>query len=511
MNSSTIQAILLFIVAGIVALWLGVSVATDQLDTVLKFGGSVLFVICVFLGRRIWLLMLFFAALNVPLIRGFGTVELGQALFIGFCAVIFLLRRLPLKLKFGELELWMLLIALCVVQVYIRNPVGLNMLGAGAVGARPYFMIGLSWLAGIILAAFVVTPAELRWSLKLAIVGSFAGILLTGVRVRLFGGGEVAASGIASSSEAGDSSRIASLGYLGLHVSRLVVSYISPLRACFHPLWAPLVLFSLAAAAGSGYRNLVASVGLTYILGIAYRGGFVSVLVASVSGVLGLIALALLNLAIPLPGNIQRALSPLPGTWEERHVQAAEESTEWRVEMWKEALFTPNWINNKILGDGLGFSRREYEMMLSLEEGTGGFASLNSGLSAQQETMMITGGYHSGPVQTVRTVGYVGLLIFLMAMIRLAVHAHRQIVRCRGTEWYPLALFFCLPAIASPIFFVFVFGEFGPAAASLFGSYGLVRLMEGNLPLPAYVKLRRGQYLLRPRHLAPIETQRQPG
>jgi hypothetical protein len=283
------------------------------------------------------------------------------------------------------------------------------------------------------------------------------------------------------------------------------------LRACFHPLWAPLVLFSLAAAAGSGFRNIVASVGLTYIVGIAYRGGFVSVLVASVSGVLGLIALALLNLAIPLPGNIQRALSPLPGTWEERHVQAAEESTEWRVEMWKEALFTPNWINNKILGDGLGFSRREYEMMLSLEEGTGGFASLNSGLSVQQETMMITGGYHSGPVQTVRTVGYVGLLIFLMAMIRLAVHAHRQIVRCRGTEWYPLALFFCLPAIASPIFFVFVFGEFGPAAASLFGSYGLVRLMEGNLPLPAYVKLRRGQYLLRPRHLAPIETQRQPG
>jgi hypothetical protein len=511
MNSSTIQAILLFIVAGILALWLGVSVATNQVDTVMKFSAGLLFVVCVFLGRKIWLLMLFFAALNVPLIRGFATVELGQVLFIGFSTVIFMLRRLPLKLKFGELELWMVLIALCVVQVYLRHPVGLNMFGAGAVGARPYFMITLSWSAGLLLAAFVVTPSELRWALKLSIVGSFVGIFLTGVRLRLFGGGEVAPSGIASSSEAGGARQTSSIGYLGLHVSRVVSSYISPLRACFHPLWAPLVLFSVAAAAGSGYRNIVAAVGLNYLVGIAYRGGFASLMVATLSGVLGLIALALLNLAMPLPANIQRALSPLPGTWEERHVRGAEESTEWRVEMWKEALFTPHWIDNKILGDGLGFSRREHQMMLSMQEGGEGFASLNSGLTLQQETMMVTGAYHSGPVQTVRTVGYVGLLILIVAMIRLAVHAHRQIVRCRGTEWYPLALFFSLPAIASPIFFVFVFGEYGPAAAGVFGTYGLVRLMEANLPLPAYVKPQRGHYILKPRHLAAMEAQRQPG
>jgi hypothetical protein len=150
-------------------------------------------------------------------------------------------------------------------------------------------------------------------------------------------------------------------------------------------------------------------------------------------------------------------------------------------------------------------------MMMALQEGNAGFASLNSGLSVQQETMMITGGYHSGPVQTVRTVGYVGLIILLFAMVRLAVHGHRQIKRCENTDWYPFALFFGIPTVVGPIFFTFVFGEFGAAAAAFCGSYGIIRLMESNIPLPAYAKPQRGQHILTPRHLAAMDSQRQPG
>jgi len=507
MNSSvSVRAILLFISAVILALWLGVSVATDQFETLLQVLAAVGFIICVLLGRKIWLLLIFFMALNVPLIRGFGTVELGQVLFLGFTFIIFLLRRQPLNFRFGELEIWMLLLAACIVQVYLRNPVGLSLFGAGAVGAKPYFMVGMAFATGMVLGNILVPPNEIKWFMRLSIVGSLLGIGLTTLRMRGAGGGMGLAGGTVVGANATlgdnqDSGRIGALGGIGDAIARIVVAYISPLRALLHPLWAALILISLAAAAGSGYRNAVASVGLTYLVGLAYRGGFGSVVIAALSGALGLAALAFLNLAAPLPPNVQRALSPLPGTWEERHVEAAEQSTEWRVEMWKEALFTPHWIQNKFLGDGLGLTAREYQLLQASADGGFDIGSFGSGMSQQQEAMMLTGGYHSGPVQCVRVVGYVGLLVILLAMLRIAVHAHRQIVRCRGTEWYSIALFIGVPLIVLPIFYVFVFGDFGRDVSATFLGYGLIRLLEKNLPLPAYVKPIKMPYMLqRPGH-----------
>jgi hypothetical protein len=496
MNSSaSVRAILIFIAAAALALWLGVSVATDQFDTLLKVVAAAGLIICVLLGRKIWLLMVFLVAMNVPLIRGISTVDIGQALFIGFSGIIFLMRRLPLQFKFGELELWMVLIAATVVQVYLRNPVGLNIFGAGAVGGRPYFAVGAAWLTGALMSALIVPASELKWAMRLTIIGSVAGAAFTTLRMRFGGGGGGEPTGIAASTGGVGSSRVAIFGYLAPAIARVVGAFVSPVRACFHPFWAPLILVSLAFAAGSGYRNVVAIVGIYYLIAIAYRGGFFSVAIASMAAAMGLGVLALFNLARPLPANWQRALSPFPGTWEERYVQAADESTEWRVAMWKEALFTDFWIQNKLFGDGLGFTRRELEMMEAMEVGQV-FESMGTGLSAQQETMMITGGYHSGPVQTIRTVGYVGLAVLMLAMIRVAVHGHREILRCRGTEWYPVALFMVIPSIALPFVFTLVFGEFKTATSQVFLAYGMITLMKRNLPLPAYVKPVRGAHIL---------------
>jgi hypothetical protein len=494
-ESRSIQSILIVVVVTVVAAWLGVAVVTNQSETLLKVAAVAGFIICVFLGRRIWLLMVLLVAMNVPLIRGISTLDIGQAVFLGFTAIMFLMRRLPFKLRFGELEFWMILVALTVIQVYLRHPVGLSIFGSSAVGGRPYFAVGTAWLTGMVMSALIVPPAELKWALRLTIIGSLAGAVFTALRLRLGGGGGMASAGVAASTGGVGSSRVDIFGYLAPAIARLVGAFVSPLRACFHPLWAPLILISLALAAASGYRNVVANVGIYYLIAIAYRGGFMSVVIASLTAVFGLGAIALFNLAVPLPANVQRALSPFPGTWEQRYVQAADDSTKWRVEMWEEALFTDFWIQNKLLGDGLGFSSRELQMMEATEGGQG-FESLGSGLSAQQETMMLTGGYHSGPVQTIRTVGYVGLAILMLAMIRVAVHGHREVFRCRGTEWYPLALFTTIPSIALPFIFTFVFGEFRAASTSVFFAYGMITLMKRNLPLPAYVKPVRGAYIL---------------
>lgn len=487
MNSSnTIRsAIILFIVL-ISAVWLGVSIVTQQSETIIKIAGGGLLLTGALLGQRVWLLYIFFVALGIPIIRGIGTAEIGQMMLIGFCALQFLMRRIRLHWKFDEMDFWRLVIVIVVAQVYFRNPVGLNVFGAGAVGARPYFDAGLGIAAGFILSKLAVPENEIRWAMYLSIVGSILSVPLGILRGTGLSGGGTNMNQVGEGFEGEAAGRNVVLRRPAILIAQVVSSRISPLKACFHPIWAPLIILSIAFAALTGYRNVVASVGLLYLAGIAYRGGFFAFIASLILGGLAIGMLALVNVAYPLPAKLQRALSPFPGTWEERYVNAAEQSTEWRVEMWKDALFTDNWIEDKIFGDGLGLTRVELQRLQALEE-KGNYTAV-SGLTVQQEAMMITGNYHSGPVQTVRAVGYVGLFFLILAMVRLSVHAHRQIQRCKGTEWHVISLFFFLPIVIYPIFFIFVFGEFGSGIRFLFLSSGLLSLVKYNLPIPPWQK-----------------------
>jgi hypothetical protein len=484
LNARSIQGIIALIIGTFVAIWLGMALVTNQFETLLKVGGAALLLTAAFLGRRVWLLFIFFTSMNVALYRWAGTVELGQAMFIGFSGLLFLMRQLHFRVRFGELELWALLIIACIVQAYMRNPVGLSVFGAGNVGGRPYIAIALWVVSAAILSTLIVPPKELKWALRLAVIGAFMGIPLQMAR---FGNLSSMGGGNTDLELAG--TRIASFAALSNVMARWVSSQISPLRACFHPFWALVLLLAVGLAAASGFRNAVASVGFIFLVAICYHGGFKSFMASLVMGGFGLALLALVNLNFPLPGNLQRALSPLPGTWEERYITEGSRSTEWRTEMWKEALTTDNWIQNKILGDGIGLTAEQLDRMQNLEASSIGTG--RSGLSVQQEQMMVVGAYHSGPLHSIRMTGYVGLLILLLAMIRLAVHAHRQIMRCKGTEWAPAALFFGIPLISQPFFFTLVFGEYHVGVATTVMGMAMVRLMERNLPLPAYVVNRR--------------------
>lgn len=472
-NSSILRSILIFLVAVGFSLWMGMNVATNQTETVIYIASAGLLLTCALLGQRIWLMLIFMCALEAPVIRGITTTQLGHFLFIIFAILLFLMRKLKWQFRVGELEVWGFLIILCIVQSYIRNPAGLNIFGSSLVGGRPYFVLALAIASGLLLSSLRINPSELKSAMWLTLLGGLCTGPLTALR-----------TGNLTEFESG-AARIPSFSFIGNNLARWLSSRISPLRACLHPLWAIVLLASVALAAASAYRNAVAAVGFIYIAAVFYHGGMRSFLGSILMGIFALALLALINATFPLPGNIQRALSPLPGTWEEEHTRGAEISTEWRMEMWREALLTETWIKNKVFGDGIGFTAEELQRSDALEAKGPGRGI--TGLSNQQEAMLANGSYHSGPVHSVRMTGYVGLAILLMAMIRIAVHAHRQIKRCRGTEWFPVALFFCIPHIIEPIFFTFIFGEYHYAVVKAFMGIAMIRLMERNLPLPAYI------------------------
>lgn len=257
-----------------------------------------------------------------------------------------------------------------------------------------------------------------------------------------------------------------------------------------------LILLAIGAAMMSGFRNNVLYVGGVFFMGIIYRSGISGGTFSIFGLIFGLALLAAVNVITPLPPNMQRSLTFLPGTWEERYRRDAENSNNWRFEIWREVLTSPRWIENKWVGDGLGFKASELTAQMNERKGT---RVGISGFDAHRDSILKSGDYHSGPVSTIRTIGYIGLICMLLAQIRLAVHAHRQIQRCRNTEWFPLALFIGIPLVAGPLYFVFVFGSFTMASASFFMGYGMVRMLENNLPLPAYAMRSRIPYVLRTR------------
>lgn len=496
MDSSKIKVILIIIFAAFAALYLGISAATAQFETMMWVFGGVGLTVCITLGRRIWMLVPLLGTLNLSLmIPGQpSSLHVAQGLFLGFCALLFLMRRLPFQFVFTELGFWSLLLALCIFQTYARNPIGLNIFGGESIGARPYALFVVALLCSVILSALKIPVPDLRWLLRLSIIGGLANfvILAFGYFVPNVGlwvgsvnpGGANAGGGRQGEYGVERATRILFVRDIAKNLSLWICTFISPIRACFHPLWAPLILLTFTFAAFSGYRSEIGVVGLTYLVGIAYRGGKISLALSIFVLGTGVALLAFVNLVAPLPANIQRSLSFLPGTWDSAQVVDGEDSTEWRVEMWKEALLTDYWIKDKLLGDGLGMTREEFNYIQSFKNEQIGGAVRSGKLTKQQEFMMASGSYHSGPVSTIRAIGYLGLFVLLLAQIRLAVHAHRLILRARNTEWFHLSLFIGIPLIHAPFVFVFVFGHFGPALTAFLMGASMVRILENNLQLP---------------------------
>ena len=493
MQSRSLFSIFVFVGVLLFSIWIGVSIVTDQTETLIFIVGAAVLITCVLLGPKIWLILPFASALGLSLmIPGQpNTLLLAQALFIGFCGLQFLMRRLPFKFRITELEIWVILLTLCLLQAYLRNPVGLNILGGESIGARPYAIYTISLTSSLILGSLIVSQSDLRWLLRLSILGGMINFTIStiGYFIPQIGVwfGAASLNTLTSSDQQNmeyqveRASRIVFIATAGKNIALWLSAYKSPIKACFHPLWAPLILLSIALVALSGYRSEIVAIGMIYLLGIAYQGGFHSSLIAILGLLCGICILAFANMAFPLPTNIQRSLSFLPGTWDEVQAEEADNSTQWRVDMWEAALLTDDWISNKLVGDGLGMTEHEYNFIQSSRQKQVGGQSGTGKLTLDQQLMMAAGNYHSGPVSTIRSIGYIGLIIFLLSQIRLAVHAHRLIRRATGSSWLPLTLFIGIPIISAPFFFVFVFGDIKFGISAFLMSAGIIRLLENNL------------------------------
>ena len=223
-----------------------------------------------------------------------------------------------------------------------------------------------------------------------------------------------------------------------------------------------VILISLLGCFYSGFRSNLVLIGLTFIFVFIFEGLIKTryFILFILAGALGLGGLFIFSDRLPLP--VQRAVCFVPGIKIDPFVQAsADDSTQWRLNMWQQVVPTiPQYL---IKGRGYGISQREMELM---EE------DMNyGGRTKSYEFYMVTGDYHNGPLSVIVPFGIfgsIGFLWFIYASIKTLYGYYRDgDARLKLFNTFLLSYF-----IAQLICFTFVFG-------SLFGQMVIFASLMG--------------------------------
>jgi hypothetical protein len=119
-----------------------------------------------------------------------------------------------------------------------------------------------------------------------------------------------------------------------------------------------------------------------------------------------LMTVALVPLASHLPFTFQRSLAFLPLKLDPAARQSAQDSLNWRIEMWKALL--PQVPRHLLLGKGFAITHEDYEMM--------GWNSPFQTVDASQQGLALSYDYHNGPLSVVLPFGIWGVIVFLWFM-----------------------------------------------------------------------------------------------
>ncbi len=468
--------------SGGLGLVVGVFLLMATIAAILRFKEKIWVLIPIF-----WALSGQISSLQIP----FGARDLIVLLvFIAFLTLR-AFKIVRFKPDFSGLEILGMVMAIYVVISFVRNPVGADAFNSDRVGGRPYFNCFIGCLAWWVLRQTTLRPANAnRLAFGMTAGRMIEGILaqflswfpiLSGFFMAYYTCGSFGWAQGSNTTPIPGAESTERLGYL-VAIGQPLLLYLCcrlPIKSFFHPnkfLWLLLLTVGVLCVLLSGFRSVLALTMGYFFLAEFFRYRWKGVAFLGGAGALLLFVAVLGNgTFINLPLSVQRGLSWLPGNWDAYAKLEASESTRWRTEMWKEMLTTDHYIQNKVLGDGFGFSKLQYKTILTLQ-----FLGAEGGTEGQ-ESFMITGSVHSGPVGAVRHGGYVGLLLLLLLLFALMREAWRLIKRSFHTPYRLLTMVICIPAVIEPFFFIFVFGAYENSIPDSLYTLGMLRMLANSL------------------------------
>jgi len=487
-------ATVIFLVV-LVSIFLGSAVGReDTLTAIIAVSVLVVVLLFVGLGEHIWVLVPVFASWSgrislLPLPFSVSNLAVGFAVSAWFLAVAS--RKQKWNLKADSIDGVLLLTVMLIIIGYARNPVGVAAFTSGAnVGARPYFEIGVAFIGYLMLAnqkpKLSVVEKLPKWTLISAIVIGVGGTIayfapLTGIIMYQFYSGFMPnmtelldPSAAAPQESIGRASFMRPIAFAG---AAFVGACCCPLVVILPRRWGLLLLLGIASVAAlvSGFRSAILAVGFYFVfaswLWIRGRGILACFMVAFL--LLG--SVIAIQQIVPLPDRVQRTLSFLPGNWDTRVSDDAANSIDWRLEMWETVLGGKS-IKNWWIGDGFGFAKSELEYF--------GYLDRTNAATPEQmaEYYVITGATHSGPLSAAKYTGLVGMVLFVILAVIVAVRYVKiwnYITRYGESQRLQMVVgFFAITAAYIPLKFIFVYGAYDVDLPTLILSAGLLKVIE---------------------------------
>ena len=210
--------------------------------------------------------------------------------------------------------------------------------------------------------------------------------------------------------------------------------------------------------------------------------------IAILLGFLG--AALLVPMASHLPFTFQRALAFLPLDISSEARMDAEDSSNWRLEMWSALL--PQVPKYLLLGKGYAFSSEEFN------ESMGSDAMFQHNIDASQDALALSSDFHSGPFSLVIPFGIWAVLAWLWywaAGLRVVWRNYRY----GDPDLRHINVFLFASFVVKCVTFVFIFGSFvedvGAYAAiiglSIAFNHGVKGLSPVTKAKPAFVNSRQ--------------------
>lgn len=166
-----------------------------------------------------------------------------------------------------------------------------------------------------------------------------------------------------------------------------------------------LVLILFVATFLGGYRTALALFVVAFLMMFYLEKMHRTPLLLVLLMVGALSSLAIVPLAHKLPFTFQRALSFLPLDLDGEAAASADDSTEWRMQMWTALL--PQIPEHLLLGKGLAFSSADYDEMM-----TGNYILQNKAekFDASEGSLALANDFHNGMISLVIPFGIWGVL-----------------------------------------------------------------------------------------------------
>jgi hypothetical protein len=368
------------------------------------------------------------------------------------------------------------------ITAKLTGGVGLKMAGSSNFGGKRYFWIWIAILGYFAFTSEAVSPRKRNLYVALFFLGGMTQMIGDTVGFVspsfyfLFQLFPADSGGISLLNQPVSGDFIARLG--GLANGSIVVLYALMARYGIAGIMNPrnswrgvLFLLFLGLSMLGGYRSLLILISLTFGI-VFYLEGLMRSRLMPVALFMLLFA-ATISVAFVdrLPLNIQRALSVLPLRVDPVARMSAEDTSEWRVNIWKRVL--PQIPNYLIIGKGYTFSGSEMASVVNTRN-----PGANEGEGAE-----MAGDYHNGPLSVIIPFGIFGVTTFLWFLV-----ASFQVLKANYRYGEPdckrINTFLFGFYIAKVILFFFVFGGLYGDLAQFVGLVGLSISVNGGVAKP---------------------------